>query len=190
MVISDLTLEQEAAIEQAAHMLVEGFGAHWPQAWPGLAEALEEVHEALAPERICRVARDGNGAVLGWVGAIPEYDGNAWELHPLVVRSDQQRRGIGRALVADLEQQVALRGGITLYLGSDDESNLTSLADSDLYPDVFAHIAAIRNFGGHPYSFYQRCGFVIVGVIPDANGLGKPDILMAKRVQKAGKDPD
>ena len=25
-------------------------------------------------------------------------------------------------------------------------------------------------------------GFVIVGVVPDANGLGKPDILMAKRV--------
>jgi len=26
-------------------------------------------------------------------------------------------------------------------------------------------------------------GFVIVGVLPDANGFGKPDIFMAKRVQ-------
>jgi hypothetical protein len=25
-------------------------------------------------------------------------------------------------------------------------------------------------------------GYTIVGVIPDANGLGKPDILMAKRI--------
>ena len=30
--------------------------------------------------------------------------------------------------------------------------------------------------------FYLRVGFHIVGVIPDANGFGKPDILMAKRI--------
>ena len=41
---------------------------------------------------------------------------------------------------------------------------------------------AVRNLRGHPYEFYQRCGFTIVGVVPDANGLGKPDILLAKRV--------
>jgi aminoglycoside 6'-N-acetyltransferase I len=34
----------------------------------------------------------------------------------------------------------------------------------------------------NPLAFYQRVGFEIVGVIPDANGPGKPDILMAKRV--------
>src|ERR687885_234811 len=52
----------------------------------------------------------------------------------------------------------------------------------NLYPDVFEHIAKIRNLRGHPYEFYQKCGFVIVGVVPDANGLGKPDIYMAKRI--------
>jgi aminoglycoside 6'-N-acetyltransferase I len=30
----------------------------------------------------------------------------------------------------------------------------------------------------------QKLGFSVVGVVPDANGLGKPDILMAKRVQQ------
>ncbi len=40
--------------------------------------------------------------------------------------------------------------------------------------------AAIRNPGGHPYEFYQKLGYVIVGVVPDANGFGKPDIYMAK----------
>ncbi len=68
--------------------------------------------------------------------------------------------------------------------GADDEDNMTTLAGIDLYPNVFEHIAKIRNLHGHPYEFYQKCGFVIVGVIPDANGPGKPDIYMAKRVSR------
>ena len=54
----------------------------------------------------------------------------------------------------------------------------------DLYPNVWEHVRRIRNLGGHPFSFYERLGFVVVGVLPDANGLGKPDILMAKRVSR------
>ncbi len=74
------------------------------------------------------------------------------------------------------------RGGITIFLGSDDEDGMTSLAGVDLYPDVAGHIASIRNLKRHPYQFYQKLGYTIVGVIPDANGPGKPDILMAKRI--------
>ena len=65
----------------------------------------------MAPGKICRVALDEAGAVLGWVGGIPGYGGNVWELHPLVVRPDRQRQGIGRALVADLEAQVRHAAG-------------------------------------------------------------------------------
>jgi len=36
---------------------------------------------------------------------------------------------------------------------------------------------------GHPFEFYQKQGYVITGVVPDANGVGKPDILMSKRVK-------
>ncbi len=68
---------------------------------------------------------------------------------------------------------------------TDDEDGLTSLSGVDLYPDVWQHVAAVRNLGGHPYEFYQKCGYVIVGVVPDANGPGKPDILMAKRVSSS-----
>jgi aminoglycoside 6'-N-acetyltransferase I len=60
---------------------------------------------------------------------------------------------------------------------------MTSLSGVNLYPNVFEHIARIKNLRSHPYEFYQKCGFVIVGVIPDANGLGKPDIYMAKSVR-------
>lgn len=171
-----------AVIEQAAALLVAEFRSNWPDAWPDLASARAEVHEALAADRICRVAFDDDGTVLGWIGGIPTYDGHVWELHPLVVSAASQRQGIGRALVAELEAAVQQRGGLTITLGTDDENYMTSLGGVDLFPDVWSHITAIQNLRGHPYSFYQKCGFVITGVVPDANGFGKPDILMAKRV--------
>jgi aminoglycoside 6'-N-acetyltransferase I len=180
--IIDFPTDDEETIRQVARLLVEGFREHWPSAWPDIDSALREVRESFRPDRISRIATDDDGTVLGWIGAIREYRGDAWELHPLVVDADHQRRGIGRALVADLESQVSRRGGITIFLGTDDEDNMTSLAKVDLYPDVFQHIANIKNVRGHPYEFYQRLGYVIVGVIPDANGLGKPDIIMAKRL--------
>jgi aminoglycoside 6'-N-acetyltransferase I len=43
-------------------------------------------------------------------------------------------------------------------------------------------VTHIKNLKRHPYEFYQKLGYVIVGVMPDANGLGLPDILMAKSV--------
>jgi len=105
-----------------------------------------------------------------------------WELHPLAVRPDCQRKGIGRALVNDLEERVRERGGLTIRVGTDDEDDMTTLGGVDLYPNVMERLAKIGNLKRHPYEFYQKVGFVIVGVIPDANGLGKPDILMTKRV--------
>lgn len=67
-------------------------------------------------------------------------------------------------------------------LGTDDEDDMTSLSTVDLYEDTWGKIQNIRNIKGHPYEFYQKMGFVITGVVPDANGMGKPDILMSKRV--------
>jgi aminoglycoside 6'-N-acetyltransferase I len=40
----------------------------------------------------------------------------------------------------------------------------------------------LKNLHARHYEFYQKLGLVIVGVMPDANGLGKPDIYMAKQV--------
>jgi aminoglycoside 6'-N-acetyltransferase I len=184
--VSDLDPDDEEAIRQAARLLVEGFRDDWPDAWPEMDAALGEVRECLGGGRVCRVAVDEGGAVLGWIGAMPSYGENVWELHPLVVRPDAQRRGIGRALVADLEERVGERGGHTLWLGTDDETNMTTLSGVDLYPDVLEHLGNMKNLRGHPYEFYQRLGFSIVGVMPDANGPGKPDIYMAKRLRAKG----
>jgi aminoglycoside 6'-N-acetyltransferase I len=169
-------------VRQVAELLVEGFKDTGSVDWTTLDSALDEVRESLGEDRISRVAFDESGNVLGWIGGIKEYGGHVWELHPLVVRRDCRGKGIGRALVEDFEKEVKIRGGLTICLGADDENNRTSLGGIDLYPDVLHHISQIKNLGEHPFEFYQKLGFVITGVIPDANGFGKPDILMTKRV--------
>lgn len=180
MEIIDLTSNDKQAISQTAELLFDCFGT--PQAWPTIESAMEEVLDSFGEGRISRVALDDYGNVIGWIGGISEYDGNVWELHPLAVSSSHRERGIGRALVTDFEKVVRDRGGVTVNLGTDDVSNQTTLGGVDLYPDVWQHINAIKNLDRHPYEFYQKLGYVIVGVVPDANGLGKPDIFMAKRV--------
>lgn len=182
MKIIDLNANNTDVVRHAADLLVAGFKEHSPEAWPDLDAAMSEVEALLPGERINRVAVDDDGQLLGWIGGGSEYNGHTWELHPLVVRPDRQGEGIGRALVADFEERVREQGGVTIFLGTDDEDDMTSLAGIDLYPDLLGHLARITNRRGHPYEFYQKQGFAIVGVIPDANGRGKPDILMAKRV--------
>lgn len=183
MRIIDLTLDNQQLVHQAAELLVVGFRENWPDAWPNIEEALAEVRDVIAPDHIARAAVAPDGTLLGWVGGLPEYEGNVWELHPIVVRPSLQGQGIGRALIADLEEQVRLRGGLTIMLGTDDVTGMTTLSNVDLYEDLPQKIASIRNLRGHPYEFYQKCGYTIIGVMPDANGHGKPDIYMGKRVQ-------
>ena len=133
-------------------------------------------------EGFARAALDRN-TLLGWIGGLPEYAGRVWELHPMVVRRDHRRQGIGRALVEAFEAEVRRRGGLTATLGTDDDAGMTSLADTDLYDDVPRHIAAIKDLGrNHPFLFYRKLGYVVTGVVPDANGRGRPDIYMSKRV--------
>ncbi len=151
MSIVDLEPGDEETVRQTASLLVEGFKENWPDAWPNMDAALEEVRESFGEKRISRVTVGEDGVVLGWIGGIPSYGGRVWELHPLVVRPDLQRRGIGRALVADLEERVRERGGLTIWLGTDDETGMTTLSGVDLYPNVLEYLANIRNLRGHPY---------------------------------------
>jgi aminoglycoside 6'-N-acetyltransferase I len=180
--IVDLRADDELAIHQVAALLVEGFATDFPGSWPDLESALEEVRASFADGRISRVALDEDGTVLGWIGGISQYRGHVWELHPLVVRVSHRGQGIGCALVADLEERVKERGGLTITLGTDDVNQQTTLSGINLFPHVWEHLTHLRNLKHHPYEFYQKQGYVIVGVMPDANGLGKPDILMAKSV--------
>jgi aminoglycoside 6'-N-acetyltransferase I len=179
--IVDLSPDDNKRIDEAATLLMDAFREN-PDYCSDLDAALEEARELFDPGCIGRVAVDERGAVLGLIGGRPHYEGHVWELHPLAVRPEHQHQGIGRALVADLEVRVRERGALTLWLGTDDVGDQTTLSAVDLYPNPLEHLARIRNLRGHPYEFYQKVGFVIVGVMPDANGWGKPDIFMAKRV--------
>ena len=184
MKIADFQVAETDAQEQAAQLLVEGFAEHWPRAWPDMDAAKRTVRDELAKGGICRVALDDTEEVLGWTAAEPIYDGYVWELNIIVVRPARQHQGVGRALIEDLEEQVGERGGLTIWLGSDDEDDMTSLAGVNLFPDPLAHLARISDRKGHPFEFYRKMGFSIAGVLPDANGLGKPDIFLAKSVAR------
>lgn len=179
MKIIDLKIDDNEHIFQAAELLLECFEFSWNT----LDEAIEEVKESLADDRISRIAIDEHGNLFGWIAGFQDYHGNVWELHPLVVKKRFQRQGIGRLLVEDFERRVAERGGLTVLLGTDDENQSTTLGGADIYPNIYQNMQDVRNLKRHPFEFYQKAGYKIVGVIPDANGIGKPDILMAKRVK-------
>lgn len=183
MNIITLSPDHEHLIQQSAQLLVDAFREHWPDAWSTFEDGHKEVQEMLETGKICRVAVDEGGILLGIVGGIPSYDGHVWELHPLAVQPSLQGQGIGRALVEDFEEQVRLKGGLTITLGTDDEDGMTSLSGVDLYENLWEKVRDIRNLKKHPFGFYQKMGYVITGVVPDANGNGKPDILMSKKVR-------
>lgn len=176
MEIKEFPRNDQALLRQAQELLQECF----PQAYSGDLAA-QQMALCLEEERLAFMAEEDEN-LLGFVGAMPQYGVTAWELHPLAVTEARRGEGIGATLVARLEKECAARGCLTLYLGTDDEFFQTSLSQGDLFEDTFQKIRNIQNLGHHPYEFYQKQGFQIVGVLPDANGPGKPDIWMAKRV--------
>jgi aminoglycoside 6'-N-acetyltransferase I len=180
-VIEDLDSSDVGRITTAAQLLHAAFAPLG--AWTTLEDAEREVLECVAPERVCKAAINSDGEVLGWVGAMSQYDGLVWELHPLVVDDHHRRHGIGSALVRELETVLVARGALTLWAGSDDLVNETSLGGVDLYDGLPDKLSALRSWGSHPLAFYLKTGFKVIGVMPDANGLGRPDIFLGKRLR-------
>ncbi len=165
---------------EAVRILVEAL-VHVPSAWSDLPSATEEVDSFLEdPERLALLALE-DGHVRGWIGAI-RHSEFQWELHPLVVDPAYQRQGWGRRLVGALEELARADGVITIWLGTDDDFGGTNLYGRDLYPDVLGTLQTLTATHGHPFTFYQRLGYSVTGVFPDVDGLGKHDILMAKRL--------
>ena len=152
--------------------------------WPDITEkiALETVDECLEGEGIC-IGIKVDGELIGWVGLRPMYP-KTWELHPLVVKTGFQGKGYGKILLEELEKIAREKGIIGIFVGSDDETNKTSLSDKEITGEnLFREVQNIKNYKNHPYEFYQKCGFQIVGIIPNANGPNKPDIWLWKDIR-------
>ena len=181
MRLASLDSSMDALGLQCAQILVDAFADSGTPEWRDLESAKREVMASVKPGRRARVLVDQE-TVLGWVGAIEQYMGHVWEVHPLAVAPAHQGKGYGRALLADIESQALAAGVGTLFVGTDDENGSTSLSQENLYANVSKSIATVKSLSRHPFGFYQKMGFVITGVLPDANGEGKPDIFMAKKV--------
>jgi aminoglycoside 6'-N-acetyltransferase I len=174
----------QSLIYQAAEILASEI----PHGWENVESAQAEIESLIAEGALLCVALIGED-VVGFGGMIPQYGKITYELHPLVVKRSHWKLGIGKAILTHLEDMVREQGGSNVYLGSDDEfgDRQTSLRGVDLYSNLYEHLRTFQP-GEHPTGFYLKCGYRVVGVIPDANGIGKPDIFMAKRlVRKEAK---
>ncbi|MBM3650457.1 MAG: GNAT family N-acetyltransferase [Alphaproteobacteria bacterium] len=174
------TLDQVQRREAAA--VLRGALASFASGYAGPGEAEAEVALLSNQEAWLGYAALEDGRVAGWIGAIRAYS-HGWELHPLVVAPARQRNGIGSALLTALEARARREGILALFLGSDDDYGGTTLYGHDLWSDVGHHSATVQPTArGHALSFYRRHGFQVIGVLPDVNGFGRPDILLAKRL--------
>jgi aminoglycoside 6'-N-acetyltransferase I len=170
----------ERWIGAVSELLVCSFRDLSPAWLPTVEAARSAVIEALEPGMFSRILLVGD-RVVGWVGARHDY-GSVWELHPLVVDETMRGRGYGRALVDDIERLAAREGGLTLMLGTSDEMANTTLAGQDLFRDPLAALRELEASPVHPLGFWRKIGFTVVGVVPDAEGLGKPSISLAKPI--------
>lgn len=177
---TEVDLSAEPALhEEAASVLLDAFLARGIASWPNLESARKEIEDCVAKPNLC-LGLLVNSKLAGWVGLRPRYE-KTWELHPLVVAPGYQGQGVGTALMQLLEERARARGLIGILLGSDDENFETSLSQADISgSNALAEMQRLTNLRRHPYEFYQKCGYSVVGMIPNANGKNKPDILMWK----------
>lgn len=181
--ILDVRTQNSRFIEQLATLTYEASRVHAPNWLPTIEAAREEVTDSLQSDRQSWALVDRSHEPLGWIGVIREGT-RVWEIHPIAVRTSDQGKGYGRRLIEHVEGLAHARGILTLFASTSDETGATSLSGVDLYENPVASMATARWHASHACEFWRRVGFHLVGVLPDAEGLGKPSIHFAKKVAR------
>jgi D-alanine-D-alanine ligase len=136
-------------------------GAFRPEEIDVAAELLNDAVKHPASHYQVLVAETGGGPG-GWAcyGRIPMTD-SSFDLYWIVVSLQEQRRGVGRQLICEVERRLAAAGGRWL---------LAETSSTSAY-------ARTRQF-------YRRCGYQEVGGIPDFYRSGDGKITFGKRLDR------
>ena len=164
-------------IDALAKITFNAFADTAPTWLPTLEHARAQVLSAAAGDGQARVAMAGERAV-GWIGLKPGK--RVWEIHPIAVDPAQQGLGVGRLLVDAAVTSAREADALTLFASTSDEIGSTSLFEADLFDAPWQAMRDLRVTGPSPVSFWQKVGFTVVGVLPDAEGTGKPSIQLAR----------
>ena len=165
-------------IEQIAQFLHQCFRKYSPDWLPTISDCRQEIAESFEPGRSSLVMLDEQDHAIGWTGAI--WDENVWEIHPIAVSPNHQHQGVGAALVNEICQLARQNGAAAIWAGTSDETGATNFSQTDLYTNPIKAMEQIEAPDDHAINFWRHIGFTLVGVLPDAEGRGKPGIHFAK----------
>jgi ribosomal protein S18 acetylase RimI-like enzyme len=128
-----------------SHHVEEYDGPHRDLLWSFReAEDSEQLLDGYVDLGRLWVARDGE-AILGHLQAVPRDAGETWEVTNTAVVEEARGRGIGRLLLERAVEEARAAGAVRVVLA-------TAAAD----------VGNLR--------FYQRCGFRMTRIVPDAFG--------------------
>lgn len=100
----------------------------------------------------------------------------------MTIAPAEQGKGYGSMLVNKIERLAQSRGVLGLLAGTSDETGSTPLYGVDLYQNPCELFNRLIGAEQHVVTFWRKVGFSVVGVLPDAEGRGRPGITLAKRV--------
>jgi len=168
----------QTQLDQCAILLHEELS----NGWKTIEDAYDEIEELIQSDGYFYALID-NEKIIGWGGILPSYQGNVYEIHPMVIKNSYQNKGYGGLLLKHLEDKARSLGGLTIYAASDDEfeDRKSSLRGIDGYKDIYDKMKTFDP-KNHPARFYIKYGYQLIGLMPDANGIGKHDLILGKRL--------
>jgi GNAT superfamily N-acetyltransferase len=137
--VAELLVATRAFSREEVSVALELFDTSHPERGEGAASPAD-------PDYEFRGAYDEDGLLLGYAcfGATPETEGT-YDLYWLAVHPDAQGRGVGRALVDRVEQELASRGARLLVV---ETSSRPDYAHTRTFyaREGYAEVARVRDF--------------------------------------------